>query len=726
MKTVEMGYLEHGKFFRDGQFPSDFYELAYTEGLNHYSKDIRDAIGLDLRTPLSERSGNTSFAFVPVLGKARYAFVQFQSRFENEFNGSTTNRPFFQTRFFIADSKEWRSLYEEGYSVLPSLVKFNNGNTECLRDYTSVEGSIGNSFKIAILESARDNSIFYQYSYNHNNETLNLISWISQAVLNYKDSGGVNIQYPASQFEKIILIDSIMHSLLPIIQEPLSFALDPACTAKVNLRFGNNGQSRGMAYSLNSTNRPFDYHEFETFELVNYIANSTNNWEFQHTKIFSGFNKVVELREKRREKDALFFLTAYLTGNFAKLFLNTNGIYDNEIIPLLTSKDLAIISESNRDDIRIRLLNNPINQHRDFRNWVELLKIISIKQSWLNNLLSHYIENNLSNFEDICEYFGNISDSNFAFFQINENTNILYESIKKYYQLFIQSNLGESLLKVDFNVVDLETNIIKLIIQGITNLPKGYDQTDEMWFWVYPFFSKSYTKNKSVSSCFTDLGLNIKDFQGLFYLALTKLQVTLESLDQTDSNWITQFSNDKIPEFIEINKKLNPPIKQTPLSQISSAVQTPPSGSVYILDQARLEEAQRKKAQLEDISQNNENPAKFFQRQSSINSINQVQNLNQQEAKDKESKKNTESLNYVTQNRLEVSINNDTPQNKQKWQNPKRINSFENYKNTGLTKKESEIPISIFLIILLAFFGCILFFIFLKLAAFLMNLFIWI
>lgn len=595
MTIVEMEYLEHGKFFRNNQTPSDFYDLAYTAGTSRFSKDLRDAIGLDLKTPFSESSGGTSYAFIPVLGRSRYAFVQFQSRFENEFRGSTTNRPFFQTKFLMYDITGWRSLYENGLSVLPSLAQQQNRSQDLLDTFSSVIGSVGKSKAIKIFDSDTNNNLFFQYSQSHKNEILSRITAIANAVLEYKETGGVSVQHDTSlsDYDKLVIIDAVMHTLLPIIQEPISFALNPACTVKVNLRFGGSVQNRGAAFNLDFSSSTWSREESDMSDLVDIFAESTSQWNEQHKKIYSGFPKVVYLREKRREKEALLFLVAELKGKYSKLFQNTNGVYDDEIIPLMSSGDYRDVLQNGLEDIRVRLLSNPLVQKLDVGNWFGLLVIAPLGSTRLKNIISQYIERNVARFDDICVYFGKLSQDKIDFFTIDDEQNVFYDSIKKFSQKEAKS-VQQPISETDTQA-EQKTNRIISVLDGIKKLPSGYDQTEEMWSWIGMSIVNLYSQGEVVSDCFRQLRLDVRSYPHLFYKALSSMRVSLEELNEADVHWIDTFADKGIPEFLQIKKRLTPKSafnkEYEETSQYSSRSSTP--GSVNVLEQARHEQALR-------------------------------------------------------------------------------------------------------------------------------------
>jgi len=288
MKTIEVEYLEHGKLFKNGR-ASEFYDLAYTTGLNRYSSELRNLIGLDYRTPFSIHPGNISFAVIPVFGKSRYAFVQFQSRFENEFAGSAINRPYFQTKFLLFNTVVWRSLYEQGFSVLPSLSQAND-TTFLLNTYSSVVGNVGKSLPVQIFDSTKKNNLFLGLDADRDKAYLKRISLIAEAILKYKGVREINLQDENSYYEKLMLVDSINQILLPIITEPISFALDPACTAKVDLRFGESLRNNRETNSLDFSGVSWQQAKSSMDDLVRILINNKGNWADQYQKIFSGLS----------------------------------------------------------------------------------------------------------------------------------------------------------------------------------------------------------------------------------------------------------------------------------------------------------------------------------------------------------------------------------------------------------------------------------------------------
>lgn len=559
MTVLEMEYLEHGKFFRNNQVPSDFYDLAYTAGTSRFSKDLRDAVGLDLKSSFSENPGKVSFAFIPVLGRSRYAFVQFQSRFENEFHGSNTNRPFFQTKFLMCDVASWRFLYEGGLSVMPSLVQRQKSTNNLLDNFSSVVGSIGKSKAVTILDSNINNSLFFQYSREFNKEMLSWVSAIANAVFEYKETGGVSVQHNAllSDYDKLVLIDAVMHVLLPVVQEPISFALDPASTVKVNLRFGGNVQNRGAAYNLDLSNSTWSQTENDINELVGIFAENIDRWDEQHKKIYSGFSKVVSLREKRKEKDSLLFLLALLKGKYSKLFQNTNGGYDDEIVHLMSSADYKDILKNGSEDIRIRLLNFPSIQKLDTSSWFGLLHIASLGSTRLKNVLSQYIEKDTVRLDDICVYFGKLSKEKMVLFTIDEDQNILYDLIKKFFQKRMASSRQSVFANDGGNEKTLQKlDVTRHVLDGIKNLPQGYDQADEMWSWVGLSIVNMYDQGNTISDCFSQLKLDVSDYPYLFYKALLAMRISLDEINKADVRWINTFAKRGMPEFLLIKKSL--------------------------------------------------------------------------------------------------------------------------------------------------------------------------
>ena len=161
MHTIFMNYLEHGKIFKEGRFPSDFIDLSFTSNCSSYSKDLRDALKLDLNTTFSENPGNVSCAFIPVLGQKQFAFVQYQSRFENEFNGSHTNRPFFQTKFIFSSIKNWRYLFENKISVFPSFLK--GDKLPLLNNFITAPGDIGLTFPVTFSSYDKNSGVIKEF-----------------------------------------------------------------------------------------------------------------------------------------------------------------------------------------------------------------------------------------------------------------------------------------------------------------------------------------------------------------------------------------------------------------------------------------------------------------------------------------------------------------------------------------------------------------------------------
>jgi hypothetical protein len=601
-----MQYLEHGKFFGSGKIPSDFNELAYTSGMSLHSKDLRDTLGLDLRTQFSESAGNISFAFVPLQGKTHFAFVQFQSRFENEFGGSSTNRPFFQTRFLSTSLDEWRSLFEDGLSVFPSLVQFRDNVVAPLENFTTVNGNVGDSLPIRFLDSSNENNLFFRYSTNRNKNTIDRISVIANALINNLGYGSINLVYDVSVNEKLILIDSLMHTLLPILKEPFSFSFDQACTSKVNVQFGANSRNLAAMIDLNNESVSELNTNSNIQEFVNFIANDTNNWVVNQKLLFSSFPKVVLLRNEHKPKEALLFLLSYLKGNFSELFLRTSGQYDDEIVPGFSADDIQRVFKYGQDETRIRLLSNMLFHKPNLESWFEYLLEANINPSRLKNIIAQYLEINFYQFGDICEYFGNLDRERQNLFLINLNQNVLYESLKKYYFNYLQNFTQTPIIDKDNQKEnDLDKSVIN-VLKGIKKLPAAYEQIEETWFWIRPILLRLYKEDKSIGKIFSRLNMHPIDNSSLFYRSVIELHIPSEEITRSDIKIIDSFTEGKKNDNQRLNENIENPPSELPKNGYNhtDASSSKPE-SVFVLPQARIEFDHRALEMLQNKSREN-------------------------------------------------------------------------------------------------------------------------
>ena len=597
MKNFELSYLEHGKFFIENRFPSDFNELAYTSGLNEYSKNLRDALGLNLRTDFSKIPGNVSFAFFPVFGKTHYAFVQFQSRFENEFFSSSTNRPFFQTKFLLAKVEDWRNCFEEGLSVFPSLVEFDaSENTKQLPDYSTVKGDVGKTISVSLFDSGSNNDFFFKRGRGNTGIQLTLLCDIGESLIG---PGDLNLQIPffGNDRERLEFADALLRTSLPITKFPVSFSFNSACTSNVNIRFAEftSNVETNKTLQVRDPNRLSG--EFQ--EYVNLFYENTSRWLDFSKRIYSGYSTVNQIRKDGRVRDAFLLILSNERNNFYHLFVSTNGQLDLAIVTHLTDTEVKRIIIGDQQGLKTRLFIGLSEIHTPAENWFRLLLRSKIPASNVYSLVFSYILSNPSQFILICEIFGELSKHESEFFEMDHRVNVLYNAIKRY---FIQSGADTDLLKKNIisDKARGEKSILHSIVKGLPKLPESYTFSTELLDWIRPYFQQLVIIFGSLTHLFHDLGIDIEHQPALFLESINEVGLTINDLSEIDQNTyrtilkrqVIRDKNDRVEKPVSVS----PPPSVPPLPNEGIESNKPiilSEGSIYILDKAKEERDQQ-------------------------------------------------------------------------------------------------------------------------------------
>ena len=273
--------------------------------------------------------------------------------------------------------------------------------------------------------------------------------------------------------------------------------------------------------------------------IVNFFLDNLNNQKDNFWNISSKYPKVIELRKKGESQLALSFLVSYLQNDFSRIFIETNGDYDDEIIPLMKKRDLTNVITTGKDFIVSRLLTNQIILNLSVNSWFSLFNKSTINDRIKENILKLYINKNIDRFNEIFSFFLGLNKERLDLFVETETNNILYDLIKINSQ--DKTYLWEKNLKSIGNIIQ--------------NLPSSYNFSDEFYFWIKPVLLSEYKEGNSINNLYNKLGIEIGKYPELFYKSILELKIDINNINPLDNKLFKKFSDKYFSQLNDLNIK---------------------------------------------------------------------------------------------------------------------------------------------------------------------------
>jgi hypothetical protein len=527
-KKIQFEYLEQGKYFREGKFPSDFYDLAFSPGINYYSRDLSDSLNLDLATEFSLSSGNISCAFIKAIDYETFAFSAFESRFENEFGGANTNRPYFQTKYFIFNKDQLIDLYKQGFSVICQLVDFDHLES-IFQTYDKIQGE--KQYETLFNNPNAVNNLFLANNIHLNAPQISdLARAIEKIYTGYSDE--IIIHSIPSLKLQMVFFDAINALMIPLMNELITFSLSPACKAKVmaNIRFvPQEGHDSSHADSSNQ------FVQIIT-GTINYLIEKSSNWSQICERVFPSKVDLSEFGQPGT-LSRLQSWSYLIQEEYEELFRISSENNCRQFIDFLSEKSIRHLLQTGNEEVITRLISNFALTKIEFLQWLELLIHAKVDDQLKQRVFNQRISEPKFEMSSLIQLFIDFPKVSKESFLNKDNEFAVYNLIK-----IKTSNESSSIFLS-------EENIQKKFMEKVKRMFP--DDACELEFWLTQFVLYFARSNCSISSIFSKFDIEIDDHKDLFCSLYEKLNENGQLLYKDDiSKYTSLKAKSEKPEIL--------------------------------------------------------------------------------------------------------------------------------------------------------------------------------
>lgn len=335
-------FLEHGKVFRKDGTTGDYYDLAHSADFDLDSSDLLDILSFPNNSPLINKLGSVSIAFLPI-NNNELEFVQLQRRREDEINteNARTRRWFNQTRFTVLKMWQIREWFADGLCIFENLLVSESGDFQ-LKTYDKVVGEIKTPIEIKInLPNgiSRRSFIFESGILGSQAQSKKELAFgiaikeIGRAIL---EGEQVLVLCPPGFgiIERLHLIQETERILLPVLGYPVTFTLDYISNSfeKTQIIFEEEEitgtQNRRKIDLANLTEKEDDDYIDKVFTFL--TVSSIEEWQERHEQLY-GEPVAAEFSNARRSIDAAIWLKDILMESSLINYYRTLFSYKSDL-----------------------------------------------------------------------------------------------------------------------------------------------------------------------------------------------------------------------------------------------------------------------------------------------------------------------------------------------------------------------------------------------------------